>query len=80
MCFVDAAYGNEPTKRRSTTGFAFTFSGDEVVYRSKTQSINALSSAVAELIVDVTAAKTDRFLISMLREIGFPQDSPTPIY
>ena len=36
MCFVDAAYGNDTTNIRSTTGFYFTFYGGEVVYRSKT--------------------------------------------
>ena len=80
MCFVGAAYGNEPAKRISTTGFDFTFSGGAVVYRSKTKTINALSSTEAELIAAITAAKTDRFLRSMLQELGFPHESPTPIY
>ena len=30
--FVDAAYANDLTKRRSTTGYAFTYSGGAVVY------------------------------------------------
>ena len=59
---------------------AFTYSGGVIVYRSKAQSIVALSSTEAELIATVTAAKTDRFLRSVLRELGFPQDNPTPIY
>ena len=44
MCFLDTKYGNGPTKRRSTTVFAFTFYVGEVAYRSKTQSINDMSS------------------------------------
>ena len=43
MCFVYNEYGNEPTKRISTTGFDLTFYWGAVVYSSKTQSINALS-------------------------------------
>ena len=54
MYFVDNEYGNEPTKIRSTTGFYFIFSEGEVVYRSKTQSINALSSLETYLIAVVT--------------------------
>ena len=80
ICFVDAAYGNDPKKRRSTTGYAFTYSGGAIVYRSKAQSIVALSSTEAELIAAVTAAKTARYLRSILRELGFEQSDPTPIY
>jgi hypothetical protein len=80
ICFVDAAYANDPTKRRSTTGYAFTYSGGAIVYRSKSQSITALSSTEAELIAAVTAAKTARFLRSVLNELGFEQKEPTPIY
>ena len=80
ICYVDAAYGNDYKKRRSTTGFAFTYSGGAVVYKSKAQSITALSSTEAELIAAVTAAKTARFIRSVLTELGFPPDGPTPIY
>ena len=44
MCFVDAAYRNDPSKRGSATGFNFKLTGGAVVYRSKNQSINALIS------------------------------------
>ena len=67
MCFVDAAYRNDNTKRRSTTGFSFKFSGGTVFNRSKTQSINALKSTEADLIAAVTDAKTARLLRSILR-------------
>ena len=64
--FVDTEYRNEPTKRISTTGLAFTFSGGEVVYRSKPKSINALSPTEAEIIDSVTDANTAMLLRSML--------------
>ena len=61
-------------KRRSTTGFAFTYCDVAIVYRSKTQGVNALSSTEAEFIAAVTtAAKTARYLRSMLNKLGFPQ-------
>ena len=80
MFFVDAAYGNKPTNRRSATGFDFKFYGGAFVYRSKTQSINAFISTEADLIYDVTYAKTARLLRYMLWYLGFPQEYPTPIY
>ena len=80
MCFVYAAYVNDPTKRRTTTGFSFTFSGVAVMYRSKTQLINALSPMEVYLIDAVTYANTAKFLECMLWGLGFHQDSPTPIY
>ena len=80
MCYVDAAYVTEPTKRRFTTGFDYIFSVGAVVYRSKTQSINALSSTEAYLIDVVTYVKTDIFLSYVLQELGFTQDWPIPIY
>ena len=51
----------------------FKFSGGAAAYRSKTQYINTSSSAEAELIAAVSAAKSARFLRSMLRELGFTQ-------
>ena len=80
MCFVHAAYINGPNKRRSTTEFDFTFPVVTVVFRSRTQSINALSSREAEIIDSVTASRTDRLLRSMLQELEFPQKYLTPIY
>ena len=67
-------------RRRSTTGYAFTYAGGAIVYRSKAQSITAQSSTEAEFIAAVTAAKTAKYLRSVLIELGFPQNEPTPIY
>ena len=79
MCLVVASYKNEPNKSRYTNGFTFIFSEGTVLYSSKTRSINAFSSTEAKLISAVTDSKTVRVSISMLRELGFHQDSPTPI-
>jgi len=78
--FVDAAYANDLAKRRSTTGYAFTYSGGAIVYRSKTQSLTALSSTEAEFIAAVTAAKTAKYIRSILADLGFEENGPTPIY
>ena len=78
--FVDAAYANDLSKQRSTTGYVFTYSGGAVVYRSKTQSLTALSSTEAEFIAAVTAAKTAKYIRSVLYKLGLQQIDPTPIY
>ena len=78
--YVDAVYRNDPKKRRSTTGYVFTHSGGAIVYRSKAQTIVALSSTEAELIAVVTATMTARYIRSVMSELGFPQEGPTPIY
>ena len=79
-CYVDAAHGNELTRRRSTTGYAFVLCGAAVSYRTKTQSITATSSTEAEFLAAVLAAKHAKYLRAILKELGFSQDGPTPIY
>ena len=64
---------HEPTKRISTNGSDFKFSRGEVVYRSKTKSINDLSPTEAELIAAVTDTKTEIFLRYMLWELRLTQ-------
>ena len=71
---------NNLRKRRSTTGFAFTYCGGAIVYKSTTQDVNALSSTEAEFIAAVTAAKTTCYLRSMLNKLGFLQLKPTRIF
>jgi hypothetical protein len=51
-----------------------------VANRCHTQTITATSSTKAELLAAVEAAKIAKCLCSDLRELGFSQDGPTPIY
>ena len=71
LAFVDAAYANNQRKRRSTTGFVFTYCGGAIVYRSKTQSVAAISSTEAEFLAAVSCAKIALYLRSILFELGF---------
>ena len=43
-CYCDAAYANDTLKGWSTTGYVITLAGGAIVYRSKTQTVTALSS------------------------------------
>ena len=80
ISFVDAAHANELRKRRSTTGYVFTFCGGAIVYKSKTQSLTAASSTEAKFIAAHSAAKAARYLRFLLFELGYEQSEPTPIY
>ena len=79
-CFVDAAYANDLHQGRSTTGFAIALAGGAVVYRSKTQSVTALSSTEAEFFAAVSVAKSIIYLRSILKELKHPLATSTPIY
>jgi hypothetical protein len=78
--YVDAAHANDLRNRRSTTGYVFCLANAAVAYRSKTQSITATSSTEAEFIAAVSAAKTARFLRSILQDLGFRQSTPTALH
>ena len=54
-----------------STGFVFTYCGGVIVYRSKTQSVTAISSTEAEFIAAVSCAKIALYLRSILYELGF---------
>ena len=79
-CFVDAAHANDLRTRRSTTGYAFHFSGGCISYGCKTQSATATSSTEAEFYAAVMAAKDAKYIRAILRELGFSMDKPTQIY
>ena len=67
ICFVDAAYGNNPTKRRSSTRYALThYGGAILLYQSKAQPM--------------TAVKNIKYIRSVMEELGVENTDPTPIY
>ena len=78
--YVDAAYGTDSKTRRSVTGTVFTLCGGAIAFRSKLQAVVATSSTEAEFIAAVQAAKTAKYLRSVLDELGFPQIGPTKLY
>jgi hypothetical protein len=77
--YVDASHANDLPECRSTTKNTFLLSGRIVAYRSKTQSITATSSTKAEFLVAVSSGKVAKYFRSILSQLGFPQQGPTPI-
>ena len=68
--FTDAAFGNDLTCRRSTTGIVFTYCVGVIIYCSKTQTLTAGSSTEAEFIATVTAVKLTSYLRCILKQLG----------
>ena len=66
--FTDAAHGNDPRQRRSTTGVAGTVAGACIAYRSKTQPIAAQSSTEAELVACNAGAKMAKYIRFVLND------------
>ena len=78
--FTDAAFGNDLTWRRSTTGIVFTYFGGAIIYCSKTQTLTAGSSNAAEFIAAVIATKLTCYLRCVLKQLGKEKNAPTDIY
>jgi hypothetical protein len=78
--FVDSAHATDLRNRRSTTGYAFCLAGGTIAWRAATQSVVATSSTEGEFIAAVSAAKTAKYLRSILFQIGFAPSGPTVLY
>ena len=79
--YCDSDWGGCPITRKSTEGIVFKFGGAPVVWKSKKQSIVALSSCEAEYVALCSAAKEaiwlSRLLADMLTE---PSSTPVPLH
>ena len=78
--FVDSAHATDLRNRRSTTGYAFCLAGGTIAWRAATQSVVATSSTEGEFIAAVSAAKSAKYLRSILSQIGFPPVGPTILF
>ncbi|CAA0807701.1 Pentatricopeptide repeat-containing protein -chloroplastic [Striga hermonthica] len=66
--------GSDLEKRRSTTGYVFTYGGTAVSWISKLQKIVTLSTTEAEYVAVTEAAKELVWLQNFLNELGRPQE------
>ena len=78
--FLDAAHATDVKTQRSITSYAFTLTGGAVAFKSKLQATVATSSTEAEFIAAIRAAKVDKYLRSVLAELGVVQTKPMPLY
>ncbi|KAH9670747.1 hypothetical protein KPL70_017094 [Citrus sinensis] len=73
--YVDADYAGDLDRRRSLTGYLFTFNNCTINWKSQLQSVVALSTTEAEYTAAAEAIKEAIWLKGMLKELGVNQRS-----
>jgi Reverse transcriptase (RNA-dependent DNA polymerase) len=76
--YADAAYANADDLK-STTGYVFLAGGGAVTWKSKKQTVIALSSTEAEYVALSEAGCEATWLRNLYGELGYPQKEPTMI-
>ena len=76
IAYCDADFANDPDTRKSISGFAFMFNGGCFAWSSKKQTTVSLSTAEAEYISAVHAAKTIVWLRTLLWELELIDNQP----
>ena len=69
--FVDAAYAN-CNNHKSTSGYIFLVAGGTITWRSKKQTVIALSSTEAEYVALSEAGHKAYWLRNLSEKLGFP--------
>ena len=70
----------EQSRCRSTSGYVLILNGAAVAWKSKRQTIVALSTAEAEFIAASSMIQEVIYIRRLLEKLGFPQTEPTTIY
>ena len=76
--YADAAFTNADD-HKSTTGYVFLGSGGAITWKSKKQTMIALSSVEAEYVALSEAGHEATWLRNLYGELRFPQINPTII-
>jgi hypothetical protein len=76
--FSDAAYANQDDNK-SISGYVFLVSGGAITWKSKKQTIIALSTTESEYVALSEASHEASWLRNLYGELGFIQKSPTLI-
>eukprot|EP00794_Sanderia_malayensis_P007838 gene7838-biopygen6374 len=78
--YSDADWAGDISTRKSTSGYLFRFAGATISWKSKRQSVVALSSTEAEYIALSAAAQETIWLRRLLQNLGKEQQNPTRLY
>ena len=76
--YADATFANT-NDHKATTGYVFLRSGGVIMWKSKKQTVIALSSTEAEHVALSEAGCKATWLRNLYSELGFPQNNPTII-
>jgi hypothetical protein len=78
--FADADWANDPSDRKSISGYYFTLGEGAFVWKSLKQQLTASSSTEAECISLWAATKHVDHILCLLDELGCPQQGPIEIF
>jgi len=78
--YVDSDWAGCPDTRKSTTGYTLMLNGAAVAWKSKRQTVVALSTAEAEFIAASSLIQEIIYIRCLLDNLGYPQTHPTKIY
>jgi hypothetical protein len=78
--YSDSDWAGTPIHSRSTTGLLAKLAGGPVTWKSKLQTIIALSSSEAEYIAVGEGGREIIWLRNLLHALWCPQKSPTPLF
>ena len=76
MAYCDADFANNPDTQKLISGFAFMFNSGCFAWSSKKQTLVSLSTAKAEYISAVHAAKSAAWLRTLLNELQLINNDP----
>ena len=80
VVYADADFAGDISSRRSTSGLSVFLGESPVVWKSRRQSMIALSTGEAEYISLCDAAKMASWIRQLFCELGFEQKQPTVIF
>ena len=78
--YADADWAGDVDTRKSTSGFLFLIGNATISWRTKKQTVIALSSTEAEYVSLCSATQETRWFRYLLESIGFKQHIPITIY
>ena len=77
---MDADWAGDRDTWSSTTGYVLIPGNTAISWKSKHQSILAMSSSEAEFVAASALVQEVMYLCCLLARLGFPQDGPTSIF
>ena len=80
MSYSDTDLGENSNNEQSTSGMVIKMGTGAISWKSKLQTICALSTTEAEYISAVTAAQEMLWLSNLFKELGYPVTSAMPLF
>ena len=78
--YVDSDWAGCPESCKSISSYALMLNGAAISWKSKRQSVIALSSAEAEFVAASSMVQEVIYTRRLLEKLGFPQPEPTPVF